>query len=424
MSIEFARLAMEDGEGGEGRKKSLRDNADSGRDKGIARKRSRSILVRPICRVRPRVPCAARSRARMSHTDVSCALARARARVRRRVNGGRDTQVNVALNPRGGSGAGRSRGYAEVRAGSQAGSGSERRTERGRGGLGTEEPHAAAPSRRMAPAGSRRSKRPRRRRPRRLMGWTGFLPAPLPGSRKSASGRKRGGRAHVLRVAPRAIRASSRQWRAGSRERVHEVGATVASLDVRGTARRGAPRRSREPPSPPPPRGSTTLGIIVVPRFFFYRALSLARRFTPPPVSRRAVQRGWLRPLSRARALSLFPCFPPALRAADVCACVRRMCVLRYVRTYAARHGAARRENGIRERRRARCTFFCARHGGKIAPMAMAMAIAMPPAADVEDDDGGDAAARRRRRRRGFRQSSQPGIPLDPSRPGDSLWIF
>lgn len=55
--------------------------------------------------------------------------------------------------------------------------------------------------------------------------------------------------------------------------------------------------------------------------------------------------------------------------------------------------------------------FFCARHGGKIAPMAMTMAIAMPPAADVEDDDGGDAAARRRRR--GFRQSSQPG---DPSR--------
>lgn len=115
----------------------------------------------------------------------------------------------------------------------------------------------------------------------------------------------------------------------------------------------------------------------------FYRC-SLVRRYTSG--SRGALlQRGWLGSLARALYLFLslsLPVLTPTSRRRCVCvhACVRRTYVCTHVR-----RGAARRWHPRSTPRALR--FFCARHGGKIAPDGDGV-YAMPPAVDDGDDGG------------------------------------
>lgn len=164
-------------------------------------------------------------------------------------------------------------------------------------------------------------------------------------------------------------------------------------------ARRAASRRSRVPPSP---RGR--MGIISRVLRFLPCSLSIDD-YTFGLAARRTT---WLTPSALARALSLpvlTPTFAPP-------ACVRAYGVCAYLGMYARtpRGTARRRAKMASEIDAARAALFLRQARRKDRPMAMAMAIAMPPAAAavVDDDDGGDAAARRR----GFRRSSEPGRSL------------
>lgn len=233
-------------------------------------------------------------------------------------------------------------------------------------------------ARRMAPAGSERSKR-QPAAPGALNKMASFPPSknfPAPVPEFVGSRRKRDGRVHVLH-------GSSAQF-SGNGGRAAESActrsATLASPDVSRT-RRPRPRRTRYD------KGETIIGLA---RSLF-TVLSPPRRLRLHLRSpRRAVHTTWLARSDRlARSLS-FRAHPHL--TTPVCVCVRirygryGVCtyICTYIRAYAARHGAARREDGIR-RATPRALSFFLRHARR---------------RDRPDGDGDRVAARFRRGRR------------------------